>query len=187
MSVVPTWPHHIPARIRSNHKWDNIIELQPVTVVTDHKALESWATETLDTPSGPAGRCSRWHEFLSKFDLTVEFLQGNVNEVADSLSRWAYPASQAAREVCKHGTWENKVEMEGLEKQEMEEERQCMVVTRSGTKYEAADSSPDMSSNQPKRTPEGDASSSSKDGGSSISQDETSPNNKGTRNGFSPH
>jgi hypothetical protein len=113
-------------------KWENIVGLQPVTVVTDHKALEGWATETLDTPSGPVGRRSRWHEFLSKFDLTVEYLPGKVNEVADSLSRWAYPASQAAREVCKHGTWENKVERNEMDKDEKEKEKACMVVTRSG-------------------------------------------------------
>ena len=112
-----------------------------MTVVTDHKALEGWATETLDTPSGPVGRRSRWHEFLSKFDLTVEYLPGKVNDAADSLSRWAYPASQAAREVSKHGTWENKKEREELDKKEREEERECMVITRSGKECEPEASS----------------------------------------------
>ena len=112
-----------------------------MTVVTDHKALEGWATETLDTPSGPVGRRSRWHEFLSKFDLTVEYLPGKVNDAADSLSRWAYPASQAAREVSKHGTWENKKEREELDKKEREEERECMVITTSGKECEPEASS----------------------------------------------
>jgi len=41
------------------HKWASYIGLQPVLVLTDHKALEAWATEHLDTPSGPAGRRAR--------------------------------------------------------------------------------------------------------------------------------
>ena len=131
-------------------KWENIIGLQPVTVGTDHKALENWATETLDTPSGPAGRRSRWHEFLSKFDLTVEYLPGKVNEVADGLSRWAYPASQAGREVSKHGSWENKLEREELDRKEKEEERRCRVVTRSRKQCqgEGPDSEPPMVSTE---------------------------------------
>ena len=52
-------------------KWASWIGLQPALVLTDHKSLESWATETLDTMSGPVGRRARWHEHLSKFDLGV--------------------------------------------------------------------------------------------------------------------
>ena len=40
-------------------KWASWIGLQPILVLTDHKSLESWATEVLDTPSGPAGRRAR--------------------------------------------------------------------------------------------------------------------------------
>ena len=50
------------AIILALQKWESWIGLQPVLVLTDHKALENWATEVLDTPSGPAGRSSRWHE-----------------------------------------------------------------------------------------------------------------------------
>ena len=52
------------AIIMALKKWANVIGQQPVTVVTDHKSLEDWAKETLDTPSGPLGRRSRWHEFF---------------------------------------------------------------------------------------------------------------------------
>ena len=73
------------------------------SVLTDHEALESWATEVLDTPSRPAGRRSRWHEFFSGFNLTVAYIPGVENTLADVLSRWAYPASQALADLKKHG------------------------------------------------------------------------------------
>ena len=34
-------------------KWETWIGLQPVLVLTDHQALEHWAKEVLDAPSGP--------------------------------------------------------------------------------------------------------------------------------------
>ena len=83
-------------------KWKNVIGMQLVKVVTDHKSLEEWVPETLGTEGGPVGRRSRWHEFLSKFNLEVEYMPVKTNVVADALSRWAYPASQAARDVTKH-------------------------------------------------------------------------------------
>ena len=49
------------AIILALQKWESWIGLQPILVLTDHQALESWAKEVLDTPSGPLGRRSRWH------------------------------------------------------------------------------------------------------------------------------
>ena len=46
------------AIILALQKWESWIWLQPVLILTDHKALESWPTEVLDTPSGPLGRRS---------------------------------------------------------------------------------------------------------------------------------
>ena len=59
------------AIILALQKWESWICNQPVLVLTDHKSLESWAKEVLDTPSGPLGRRSRWHQIFSRFDLTV--------------------------------------------------------------------------------------------------------------------
>ena len=42
-------------------KWETWIGLQPVLVLTDHQALEHWAREVLDAPSGPVSRRSCWH------------------------------------------------------------------------------------------------------------------------------
>ena len=37
-------------------KWASWVGLNPVIILTDHKSLEFWQQELLDTPSGPAVR-----------------------------------------------------------------------------------------------------------------------------------
>ena len=114
------------AIILALQKWENWIGLQPVLVLTDHQSLESWTKEVLDTPSGPVGRRARWHQIFSKFDLTVGYIPGKENTIADILSRWAYPASQALRDISKHGSAQDKEEMEQIRKEELEEEHTCI-------------------------------------------------------------
>ena len=73
-------------------------------VLADHKALEEWLHEALGKPSGPLGRRLRWHLEFSKFDLEVGYIPGKENMICDILSRWAYPASKAHRDLSKHGS-----------------------------------------------------------------------------------
>ena len=68
-------------------KWDWWIGLQPITVHSDHHSLQHWHCEVVDTPSGPSGRKGRWHELLSKFNLTVLYIPGKDNVVGDAMSR----------------------------------------------------------------------------------------------------
>ena len=91
-------------------------------VLTDHKALEEWITETLDTPSGPLGRRLRWHLTFSKFNLEVGYISCKENMIADILSRWAYPASQAWRDVSKHGSVEDTEHVRRIKEQEERKE-----------------------------------------------------------------
>ena len=60
-------------------------------------------------------------------------MPGKTNEVADCLSRWAYPASKAFFDVSKHGSLKDKAEVEEMEDREKLEERGRAVVTRRGT------------------------------------------------------
>ena len=106
------------AIIMALQKWQSWVGLQPILVLTDHKALESWAREVLDTPSGPLGRRARWHQILSKFDISVGYIPGKENDVADILSRWAYPASQALKDISIHGNIHDMEEVTEILRQE---------------------------------------------------------------------
>ena len=106
------------AIIASLRKYADWIGYQPVILLTDHKALEYWVKEFVDTPSGPAGRRARWHETLSKFDITVQYVPGKDHIVADAMSRYAYPASNALQDCPWHGSTEDAKRMKEI----MEEE-----------------------------------------------------------------
>ena len=108
-------------------KYQSWIGTTRVEVLTDHCSLEYWSTEHVNTVSGPAGRRARWHDFLSLFDLHVAYLPGNYNTVADALSRWAYPASEACLSTNIHGTEQDRglvIEWDAEERQLIQ--RHCL-------------------------------------------------------------
>ena len=117
-------------------KWSGHIGLQPVVVCTDHQSLQSWHKEHVDTPSGPAARRARWHETFAKFDLSVVYVPGKDNTVADCLSRWAYPAGKAWMDISSHGDAEETEETKRIIEMEktMEQEGvKCFVVMANRT------------------------------------------------------
>jgi hypothetical protein len=65
---------------------------------------------------------------LSRFDLTVGYIPGKENDIADILSRWAYPASQAFRDISVHGNINDVEEAEKILRQEKIDEKDCMAV-----------------------------------------------------------
>ena len=117
------------AVVSALRKWAGWIGLQPLLILTDHKSLEDWVKEKMDTPSGPAGRRARWHETLSKFDLTVQYLPGKDNVVADALSRYAYPACKAFQDASFHGSEEARREMEKIIADELAEGRTIGMIS----------------------------------------------------------
>ena len=76
-------------------KFKSWISGRKVTVFTDHKSLESWYKVDLFTMAAPLGRRGRWYEFLSRFNIVVVYDPGKDNDIADGMSRWAYPAGLA--------------------------------------------------------------------------------------------
>jgi hypothetical protein len=108
------------AIVASLRKWSGLIGFQPTLVTTDHRSIEEWVTEHVDTPSGPRGRRARWHETLSQFDLEIKYIPGPENVIPDALSRWAYPASSAREDVSFHGSLEAKKEVQEMIEKEYE-------------------------------------------------------------------
>ena len=88
-----------------------------VRSLVDHQALISWFREDLGTISGPVGRRGRWHEFLSQFNIQVEYTPGKGHIVPDTLSRWAYPACEHAGDATMHGSVPDR---EGVHRDESE-------------------------------------------------------------------
>ena len=111
------------AIVAALRKWSGIIGFQPVLITTDHRAIEEWVTEHVDTPSGPRGRRARWHETLSQFDLEVKYIPGPENVIPDALSRWAYPASSAREDVSFHGSLEAREEVRQMALEELARSR----------------------------------------------------------------
>ena len=109
------------AIVSALEKWAGWIGLQPVLILTDHKTLESWAKETLSPPGGTPGRRARWHQKLSRFNITVAYVPGKDNVVADALSRWAYPSSQSFNDVSSHGSDEADNEIKEILEKKQEE------------------------------------------------------------------
>ena len=152
------------AIVSALRKWDGVIGFQPVEVHTDHRSLEHWVTEHINTPSGPRGRRARWHETFSQFDLTINYVPGPENIVADAMSR--YPATCARQDVSTHGDLEAREEVKQMEKEEKMQIRsvtfqrkgsktQVNVTTRGGRTYEQE--SPEPEPEQPEETPEEDS------------------------------
>ena len=107
-----------------------------MVVCMDHQYLQSWHKEHVDTPSGPAARRAQWHETFAKFDLSVVYVPGKDNTVADCLSRWAYPAGRAWMDISSHGNAEETEEAKRIIEKEkaMEQEGvKCFVVMANRT------------------------------------------------------
>ena len=79
---------------------------------------------------------NRWHETFAKFDLSVVYVPGKDNTVADCLSRWAYPAGKAWMDISSHGDAEETEEAKRIIEMEkaMEQEGvKCFVVMANRT------------------------------------------------------
>ena len=106
------------AALLNLHGW---VGNKRVEVRTDHRSFENWAMEDLETVMCPSPREARWHDFFSTFDLLVVCTPGPVTPVGDSLSRWAFPANPALRDVSIHGTVQADADVRDMMAAEKEE------------------------------------------------------------------
>jgi hypothetical protein len=77
-------------------KWRHYLKGSHVTIITDHKSLEYFATQP-----NLSERQARWMGQLAEFDYTIVHRPGKTNVVADALSRRPDPPCHShAAEIC---------------------------------------------------------------------------------------
>ena len=64
-------------------KWEDKLLGRPVHIMTDHKALEFFQSQ-----GHLSNRQVRWWEYFSRFNATINYIEGKQNRVADALSRY---------------------------------------------------------------------------------------------------
>ena len=120
-------------------KFKSWISGRKVNVFTDHKSLESWDKEDLCTMAGPVRCRGCWHEFLSRYNVVVVYKPGKDNDVADGVSRWAYPAGLADDNNF-HGS---DAELKGYEDWEAQKQAQNnILIDRLSITREGSESGP---------------------------------------------
>ena len=69
------------AIVRALKKWRSDLIGIPIVVYTDHRTLQNF-----DTQHDLSRRQLRWQEFMSQYDMTIVYIPGEDNTVADALS-----------------------------------------------------------------------------------------------------
>ena len=77
------YEHETLAILEALLKWEDKLVGYRIHVVTDHKALEFFKTQTHLT-----SRQTRWMDYLARFDFDIRYVKGSLNKVADALSRY---------------------------------------------------------------------------------------------------
>lgn len=78
----PVHEKELLAVVRALQKWRTDLIGTPFIIRTDHRTLESFATQ-----KDLSRRQARWQEFLSQYSYDIQYLPGPENEAADALSR----------------------------------------------------------------------------------------------------
>ena len=60
-------------------KYSGVVGVQHLLVLTYHRTLQSWHKRAIDTPAGMSGHRARWHEKLSRFDISIKSLRPRRN------------------------------------------------------------------------------------------------------------
>lgn len=64
-------------------KWEDKLVGYEIHIITDHKALEFFKTQ-----NSLSHRQRRWMDFLSRFQFDITYVKGELNKIADCLSRY---------------------------------------------------------------------------------------------------
>jgi hypothetical protein len=71
------------AILEALQKWEDKLVGKRIHVITDHKALEFFKTQ-----SRLLSRQQRWTDYMSRFDFDITYVKGEYNKVADCLSHY---------------------------------------------------------------------------------------------------
>jgi hypothetical protein len=78
----PVHEKELLAIVRALKKWRVDLLGSHFTVYTDHRTLENFDRQKdLSWPQ------ARWQEFLSQYEMEIKYIPGDINTVADALSR----------------------------------------------------------------------------------------------------
>ena len=78
----PVHEKELLAIIRALKKWQADLLGTHFIIYTDHRTLENF-----DTQKDLSRRQLRWQEFMLQYDITITYIHGEDNTVADALSR----------------------------------------------------------------------------------------------------
>jgi hypothetical protein len=70
------------AIIRALKKWQTDLLRSHITICTDHQTLQNFEGQ-----KELSKRQARWMEYMSQYDCTIQYINGDDNCVADALSR----------------------------------------------------------------------------------------------------
>jgi hypothetical protein len=71
------------AILESLQRWEDKLVGYKIHVITDHKALEFFKTQ-----SNMSHRQRQWIDYMSRFEFDITYIKGDLNKVADCLSRY---------------------------------------------------------------------------------------------------
>ena len=78
-----THEHETIAILEALIKWEDKLLGRKFIIVTDNKSLEYFETQP-----HLSSRQTRWWEYISHFNFTIQHVDGTTNRVADCLSRY---------------------------------------------------------------------------------------------------
>jgi hypothetical protein len=71
------------AILEAMQKWEDKLVGYRTHAITDHKALEFFKTQSM-----LSHRQRRWMDYMSQFNFDIMYVKGELNKVADCLSRY---------------------------------------------------------------------------------------------------
>jgi hypothetical protein len=78
-----TYEQETLAILEGLKKWEDKLLGRPFEILTDHKALQFFETQ-----GSMSNRQIRWWEYISRFNASINYIEGSANKVADALSRY---------------------------------------------------------------------------------------------------